>query len=346
MLNKDFNIYKSYIYTRRKIFISYIGTVFFICLPVYSAFLKPDPLLYGIFLSFVFMVFFIVYDYLKYKKDCMRLQRDCAVDLDNILSLGNTEADPKLYIFYMANIIKHYEDILEKKDNDFSEMQNFYTVWTHQIKIPISVIKLLEAELPKNLGTQVQEEIFRIEGYVDLLLNYMRLNSKSSDYLFREYSLDMLIKTSIRKYSHIFIKKKLTLDYEAPDISIVSDEKWFCFMFEQLLSNALKYTNKGGISIGIKDKKKDENFTKNDLHKGRYAVFIKDSGIGIAAEDLPRIQEFGYTGANGRLYSKSTGIGLALCKKISQALSIELEIKSELNKGTVLMLHISDRLVS
>jgi hypothetical protein len=246
----------------------------------------------------------------------------------------------------MANIIKHYEDILEKKDNDFSEMQNFYTVWTHQIKMPISVIKLLEAELPKNLGTQVQEEIFRIEGYVDLLLNYMRLNSKSSDYLFREYSLDMLIKTSIRKYSHIFIKKKLTLDYEAPDISIVSDEKWFCFMFEQLLSNALKYTNKGGISIGIKDKKKDENFTKNDLHKGRYAVFIKDSGIGIAAEDLPRIQEFGYTGANGRLYSKSTGIGLALCKKISQALSIELEIKSELNKGTVLMLHISDRLVS
>ena len=93
-------------------------------------------------------------------------------------------------------------------------------------------------------------------------------------------------------------------------------------------------------------KKKDENFTKNDLYKGRYAVFIKDSGIGIAAEDLPRIQEFGYTGANGRLYSKSTGIGLALCKKISQALSIELEIKSELNKGTVLMLHISDRLVS
>ena len=171
MLNKDFNIYKSYIYTRRKIFISYIGTVFFICLPVYSAFLKPDPLLYGIFLSFVFMVFFIVYDYLKYKKDCMRLQRDCAVDLDNILSLGNTEADPKLYIFYMANIIKHYEDILEKKDNDFSEMQNFYTVWTHQIKMPISVIKLLEAELPKNLGTQVKEEIFRIEVYVDFLLN-------------------------------------------------------------------------------------------------------------------------------------------------------------------------------
>ena len=126
-------------------------------------------------------------------------------------------------------------------------------------------------------------------------MTFLRLDSESTDYVLKEYALDPIICQAVRKYAPAFIMRKLTLDYKPVDVSVVTDEKWLLFVIEQLLSNALKYTLSGSVSIYLETPR---------------TLCIADTGIGIAPEDLPRIFERGYTGINGRDDKKASGIGL------------------------------------
>ena len=227
------------------------------------------------------------------------------------------------------------EDKIAKLSADFSgqqkEMQDFYTAWVHQIKTPIAVLKL---ELDKANNSDLdkaalQEELFRIEQYTDMVLSYQRLGSSSNDLLVKEYELDELIREVIRKYASQFIHKKLRLDYEGCSQRIVVDKKWFSCILEQFISNAIKYTQAGSISIKVQD---------NHL-------YISDTGIGIAPEDLPRIFEKGYTGNNGHLNEKSSGLGLYLCSKAAALLNIPIEAKSLPGQGSTFSLNLSEKLV-
>ena len=206
--------------------------------------------------------------------------------------------------------------------NDYNfalqDSKDYFTLWVHQIKTPISVLDMLMKDDTQETRAY-RVELFRIEQYVDMVLNYFRLGSESKDLKIVEVSLDKIIKSCIRKYAPLFINKKLAINYEPTDSKILSDEKWLSFIIEQLISNAIKYTNTGSITISVKDD----------------AITISDTGIGIQAEDLPRIFEKGYTGFNGRSGSKSSGLGLYLCSMAAQKLSLKLTVKSEPGKGSV-----------
>ena len=207
------------------------------------------------------------------------------------------------------------------------DMLDYYTTWVHQIKTPMAVMKLyLGAESPEHRA--MGAELFRMEQYVDMVLQYLRLSSGENDLVIREYRLDELIREAVRKYAAQFVLKKLRLTYIPTEISVVTDRKWFGCILEQLLSNAIKYTPAGGsIDICVEED----------------ALHISDTGIGIAPEDLPRIFEKGYTGENGRLERTSSGLGLYLAGKAADMLHIPIRVESTVGRGTAFTLHLRQK---
>ena len=153
---------------------------------------------------------------------------------------------------------------------------------------------------------------------------YARLTSESTDFVIGEISADELVRGEIRKFSSQFIRKKLTLDFKESGKTIVSDKKWLGFVIGQVISNAVKYTNSGGIEIYFEEPQ---------------TLCVKDTGIGISPEDLPRIFEKGYTGLNGRIDEKASGIGLYLCDKICRKLGHKITAESDKN-GTIIRINL------
>ncbi len=209
------------------------------------------------------------------------------------------------------------------------EMADYYGMWVHQIKTPIAALSVLlqeqeaeEDEQGRQLFGSMRAELFKIEQYVDMVLAYLRVSSMSSDLRIEMYTLDDIIRQAVHKYSSMFVLQKIRLAYEPTGKRILTDEKWLVFVLGQILSNALKYTEKGSISIYM---------------DGKFLV-VEDTGIGIAAEDLPRVFERGFTGYNGRSDKKSTGIGLYLCKSAMDKLGQEIRLESEPGKGTKVFL--------
>ena len=203
------------------------------------------------------------------------------------------------------------------------ESVDYYTAWVHQIKTPIAVMHMILQEEDTAEHKELLAELFRIEQYVDMVLCYFRLDSSSNDFVFRRCQLDGIIRQAVRKYAGQFVRKRIRLVYAGTDATVLTDEKWLGFILEQLLSNAVKYTEKGQVSIEV-----DENLT----------LTVRDTGIGIAPEDLPRIFEKGFTGYNGRTGKKSTGLGLYLCKRAADKLSHRIAVESEPGKGTAVRL--------
>lgn len=204
------------------------------------------------------------------------------------------------------------------------DITDYFTLWAHQIKTPIAAMRLLlqqevgDIEQVYQQRKECEGELFKIEQYVEMVLQYLRLNSTVNDFVLQEYVLDDMIRQAIHKYAPMFIRKKLSLHYEAINTKVVTDEKWVVFVLEQILSNAIKYTAEGSVSIYM---------------EGGNLV-IADTGIGILAEDLPRVFEKGYTGYNGRTDKKASGIGLYLCKQILEKLGHKVYVESEPGKGT------------
>lgn len=199
------------------------------------------------------------------------------------------------------------------------DMNDYYAVWVHQIKAPIAVMKVLlqQEDTPKN--RELSSELFRVEQYADMALSYVRLGEGASDLLIQEYALDDIIRKAVRKYAGQFIRRRIRLVYEGTGARVLTDEKWLGFIIEQLLSNAVKYTSEGVVTISVDDRKR---------------LSVEDTGIGISPEDMPRIFEKGYTGYNGRLDKKSTGIGLYLCRTAADKLGHALAAESEPGKGS------------
>jgi signal transduction histidine kinase len=203
------------------------------------------------------------------------------------------------------------------------EMTDYYMMWAHQIKTPIAGIKLLLND--REDGFLLMEELFKIEQYVEMVLHYLRLESMASDMILKEHDLQTMIKQAARKYSVLFINSGLKLKLEDFDVKVLTDDKWLTFVLEQILSNSVKYTKKGTVSI----------YMKQDAPK---TLVVEDTGIGIRQEDIPRIFERGFTGYNGHMDKRSTGIGLYLCKQIMDKLSHGISVSSQEGKGTKIYL--------
>ena len=225
------------------------------------------------------------------------------------------------YIEIVMSLKKGYAELSKADKASRRDMADYYTMWAHQIKLPISSMRLELQGSDSSFSRRLASELKRIEQYVEMVLAFVRLDSCSSDYLFARVPLDRIIKEAVKGLAGQFIGKKIRLEYEPACCFVLTDEKWLSFVVEQVLSNSLKYTPEGGC-VRI--------YTETPL-----TLCISDSGIGIAPEDLPRIFQKSYTGYNGRADKKASGIGLYLCSRICQKLGHGIKAESEPGRGTV-----------
>lgn len=221
---------------------------------------------------------------------------------------------------------REFQEMNTESQKLYAELVDYYAIWVHQIKTPIASMRLALQNEDTNVSRQLTNDLFRIEQYVEMVMTFLRLNSEQTDYVLREYDLDEIIRQAVRKFAGEFIGRNLKLIYDPLHKSVLTDEKWFSFVIEQVLSNALKYTPSGSISITLENENR---------------LCIHDSGIGIAKEDLPRIFDRGYTGYNGRIDKKASGIGLYLCKRICNRLGHEIEAESIVDQGTSIYITLS-----
>ncbi len=228
----------------------------------------------------------------------------------------------------LENKISRLAEMISSEKAKSRQRMDYYSVWAHQIKTPIASMRLSLQGEDSALSRKLGADLNRIESYADMVMTYLRLDSDSTDYVFAEYNLDSIIKSCVRKFSGEFIARKIELIYEPVQETILTDEKWLSFVIEQVLSNALKYTPAGSISINM---------------ESRQILCISDTGIGIAGEDLPRIFDQGFTGYNGRTDKKASGIGLYLCKRICDDLGYEISAESKLGKGTTIRIDLSKK---
>ena len=167
--------------------------------------------------------------------------------------------------------------------------------------------------------------MFYIEEYTDMAINYLKLKDRQADMDITEVKIDDIIKPLLKKYAMLFINKHISLEYEPIAYTVISDTKWLSILVEQILANAIKYTEKGSISIY-------HEADKNTLT-------VQDTGIGIRSEDVTKIFDRGYSGFNGRVNEKSSGLGLYLVKNIAKLLNIKIYVKSVLNEGSAFSVH-------
>lgn len=221
----------------------------------------------------------------------------------------------------LAKLLQSYANT---REGELRERENtalaYYTRWSHQIKTPLAAAQLLLQE--ESLDREVLgRELMKVEQYVEMVLHYQRLEGDGKDLVLREYSLEKIVNQALKKVAPLFIYKRIQLRLGNLKKAVLTDEKWLVFIFEQLLTNAVKYTRQGTVSVYLQE-------------GTECTVVVEDSGIGILAEDLPRVFEWGYTGGNGRLDKRSTGIGLALCRQAANMLGHSIRIESTKGVGT------------
>ena len=223
------------------------------------------------------------------------------------------------------------EKLLNENKNLKSEMLNqkddlnaYFLMWLHQIKTPMTVSKLLLEKPDETTNTKLKMQLMYIEQYINMAMNYLKMIDHSTDMDITQVNLDDIIKNLLKKYSLLFIHNHISLEYQSNVTHVISDSQWLTILIEQILSNALKYTENGKIAIQYLEDK--------------HALEIRDTGIGIRSEDIPKIFDRGYSGFNGRMNEKSSGLGLYLARKISERLNIQIEVESKLSKGSIFRL--------
>ena len=221
----------------------------------------------------------------------------------------------------IGHLREEQSSLKNQLDMRYTDMMEYYTVWVHQIKTPIASMRLMLQNEDSDQARRLSEELSRIEQYVEMVLVYLRLDSESKDHVFRKCDLDQIVRGEVKKFAGQFIRRKIGLRYEPLGCEVLTDEKWLAFVVEQVISNALKYTEEGEIAITLEEPR---------------TLCIRDTGIGIAPEDLPRIFEKGYTGYNGRADKKASGIGLYLCRRICTQLGHRIWAESAPGVGTVI----------
>ena len=265
------------------------------------------------------MIIYMVIDYREQKDKYRILSNSTQLIEEAFDNMPETNDVIEQQYQEMVKILAEKLNSSKLAENDkYNSMLDYFSIWVHQIKTPISSMRLLLDGEDSKEARKVASELNRIEQYVEMVLTYLRLDSQTNDFVFRKCCIDEIVRQSIKRFARDFISKKLSLDYTGIEGDIVTDSKWFGFVIEQVLSNALKYTYEGGIRI----------YRQEDM------LVISDTGIGIATEDLPRVFENSYTGYNGRSKEASSGIGLYLCKRICDSLGVKLCIESEVAKGT------------
>ncbi len=319
----------SYLRSRRRVLLFSVLCALLFCVSFLLYHLPVEAVLYPAGLCLLLDGIALGWDFLQFRRrhnllHALRFITDSA--LDALPEPENRiEADYQRIIGLLRDEQRQIEGGMRRR---YADMIDYYTVWAHQIKTPIASMQLSLQSEDSALSRKLRLDLFHIEQYVEMVLTYLRLDSDETDYVIRECNLDDILKRSLKKFAPEFIARKLSLRYEPVGIRAITDEKWLGFVIEQLLSNALKYTYEGGVTI-------------ESAESG--VLCIRDTGIGIAAEDLPRIFERGFTGCNGRGERSSSGLGLYLCRRICRNLGHGISAQSTPGEGTAILLDLNQR---
>lgn len=320
------NMLLSYLKSRKKgIFIILIS--FGIFAAVFFLYNLPlESVGYASLLTLLFILSVAVFDYISFIRRhnvLIKLRKSITISDYMLPKTINLIEDD--YQQLIKALDRARTEVINEKDRTYHDMLDYYTIWAHQIKTPISAMRLVLQSSQSDENIELQEQLFRVEQYVEMVLQYLRSESMNADLLLKRVRLDDIVKHAVKQFANTFIRKKIRLNYSSVNYEALTDEKWLSFVMKQILSNALKYTNSGEISIYMNPEQPD-------------TLVIEDTGIGIEPEDLPRIFERGFTGYTGRFDKKSTGIGLYLCKRILNRLSHTIQVSSVAGKGTRVMI--------
>lgn len=310
-IQDKFFFLKSYLYSRRFFLALLILLLGFILLfafvfDAYRSLLEYVALLLA-FLSFLFIGADAWTAFKSYRSQKLQASAQAQTPLEKLLQERVEELE-----------YEQKNQLLVEQEK-YNDLLDYYTLWVHQVKTPIAASSLLIGDLKdKETKTQLEQELFKIESYVHLVLQYLRLESFHDDLVLKQENLADLVREVVKKYALFFIQQGLSLNLHDLDHTIVTDKKWFLVILEQVLSNSLKYTKEGSIEIYF--------------HEDR--LYIKDTGLGIQNADLLRVFERGFSGYNGRLTQQSSGLGLYLSKKIADQLGHKIAIDSQVGQGT------------
>ncbi len=290
-------------------------------------------ILYINLIAFFLFGLYLVITYLMRNQYYTQLRRAIAEEKFSLKALPDIRSNEQQIFHQLLTKIQEEQNAkIEKIYGEKKDNFEFISAWVHEIKIPIAVINLLiennQGKDRDELLSSIQQETDRIDRLVEQVLYYSKIDDFSKDYFVQELELQALVNHVIKKHAPTFIHKAIRIETDRTDMQITSDKKWLLFILDQIVSNALKYTNQGGrIEI---------HGDQDDREK---RLIINDNGIGIRPEDLSRVFDRGFTGFNGREFSKSTGMGLYLAKRLARKLGHNLSIDSVYGESTRLTIH-------
>ena len=311
-------------YLKQKLWLFVVGGTFSLIFTVsfFLYHLPVEAVIYPTLLCAFIGLFVLIFDFLRVKDRHKELAQIKSIpDAITATFPADNNIQNEDYREVIRLLCEEHNQYKSETNYKYTDMIDYYTVWAHQIKTPIAAMRLTLQNEDTPLTRKLTNDLYRIEQYVEMVLTFLRLNSDSTDYVFKEYDLDNIVKSAVKKFSSEFIGRKLRLIYDPLNTSVITDEKWLSFVIEQVLSNALNYTPSGSITISL---------------VGEKTLRIEDTGIGIAPSDLPRIFENGYTGFNGRTDKKASGIGLYLCRRVCNNLGHTITANSTVDVGTAI----------
>lgn len=298
--------------------------IFALVLSLYD--LQAEAAGYAGLLCLIVLSVCAVWDFVQWRRRLVYLESiagQAALLLHMLPEPRNMEE--RIYRELLSELNEERRSAVSALDARLRESVDYYTMWVHQIKTPIAAMHLLLREDPADHVRDLEAELFRVERYVELALSYLRLDGGGTDYLIREYALDAILRQAARKYAPLFIRSRVSLELEETGLQVLTDEKWLQLVVEQVLSNAVKYAPGGHVKVWCEGER----------------LLVRDDGVGIAPEDLPRVFDRGFTGCNGRMDKRATGIGLYLSREICRRLGHTISLDSEPGKGTLVTIDLT-----
>ncbi len=305
-----------------------IGTIAFFGVTVIFAVifflydLPMEAIAYPFILSCIYLGVIAFFVYVKRRKKhqyISHLSKEPVTVIADKLPKPFSQAEED-YVLLVSHIINDYLETIKKNETKAHDMDDYYATWVHQIKTPIASMRLNLQAMDSDEARSLLRNLKSIEAYVDMVMSYLRLNSEHTDYIIREENIKDIVKNCGKKCSLDFIGKKLSFKLDMEDETVLTDRKWITLVIDQILSNSIKYTDKGGVTVSF--------------DKESHTLKLSDTGIGIDKTNLPRIFEKGYTGFNGRGEAYSSGIGLYICKSVCENLHIDIRCESKVGEGT------------
>lgn len=289
--------------------------------------LPAEPVLYAAALMLALALGWLAHGYVNWAERCRLLQTLLRTGFETLPPLPPPTDDLEAaYQQLLQQVSVEAAHLTGRAEATRRDLLDYYTVWVHQIKTPLTALDLLLQQIPTDREA-ASAELLKVEQYAEMALCYLRLENTGHDLVLRRQPLDDIVRATLRRLARLFSQKRISLQLTPTGRQLVTDEKWLGFVLEQLLTNALKYTPPGG------------QITVAPCQGG---LTIADTGLGIRPEDLPRLGEKGFTGANGRLDKRATGLGLYLCRQALGLLGHQMQITSTLGQGTTVTLYLSD----